>query len=105
MSREDATFYKDPANVKAGRHVASPRPPLSGHVPVRFPDEVIASVKTIAAHDGVSVSTWIRNLVNRELERRSAPTTEPTPVNSLSYIYSDDDSQFWTSADDKVKVG
>ena len=48
---------------------------MTGHVPVRFSESVIARVKTLASIDGVTVSTWIRNLVLKEVERRSPPTT------------------------------
>ncbi len=76
MANSDAEFYKDPANIKPGRRVTpSQRAPMTGHVPVRFAEPVIARVKTLATQDGVTVSTWIRNLVLKELERRSVPRT------------------------------
>ena len=36
---------------------------------------MIARVKNLAATDGVTVSTWIRNLVIKEIERRTEPRT------------------------------
>ena len=48
---------------------------MTGHVPVRFSESVIARVKLLALRDGVTVSTWIRNLVLKEVERRSPPMT------------------------------
>jgi len=78
MAKSDAEFYKNPANVKAGRRVTpTSSAPMTGHVPVRFSESMIARVKAVAAQDGVTVSTWIRNLVQKELERRSAPWTAP----------------------------
>jgi len=74
--KEDAAFYKDPANLQAGQRVTpKSRPSMKGHVPIRFPEDVIAQVKLLAERDGLTVSSWIRTLVLHELERRSAPTT------------------------------
>jgi hypothetical protein len=76
MADSEAEFYMDARKIQAGRRVTpSPRAPMTGHVPIRFSESVITRVKTLAASDGVTVSTWIRNLVLRELERRSQPTT------------------------------
>jgi len=76
MANSEADFYKNPDNVKAGQRVTpAPSAPMTGHVPVRFSESVIARVKTLAAKDGVTVSTWIRNLVLKEIERRSQPRT------------------------------
>lgn len=76
MTNDEAEFYKNSDNVRAGRRVTpAPRAPMTGHVPVRFSESVIARVKTLAAKDGVTVSTWIRNLVLKEIERRSQPRT------------------------------
>jgi DNA-binding protein H-NS len=46
------------------------------HVPIRFRAEVIQQVKEIAERDGLTVSSWIRRLVERELERQT-PTPPP----------------------------
>jgi hypothetical protein len=51
---------------------------MSKLVPVRFTPDVIAVVKSLADRDRVTVSTWIRNLVGREIERRLPPKTEPS---------------------------
>ena len=77
MSNPDpAEFYGRPENVRAGRRVSSPpRANMPGHVPVRFPQEVIDQVKAAAKEDGVTVSNWIRRLVNKELERRGTSRT------------------------------
>jgi hypothetical protein len=76
MPDDEIAFYRNPKNIKAGARV----PPttsaaMKGHVPVRFSESVIARVKTLAANDGVTVSTWTRNLVIREIERRTQPRT------------------------------
>jgi hypothetical protein len=46
------------------------RAKLTGHVPIRFPEDTIRRVRALAYHDGVTVSTWIRQVVGREIERR-----------------------------------
>jgi predicted DNA binding CopG/RHH family protein len=75
-------FYKDPANlVPAGPGHRPKRPAaMSGMVPVRFPQEMIVAVKRFATQDGVTVSTWIRRLVAKEIERRQPPATSTAPA-------------------------
>jgi hypothetical protein len=46
------------------------RPSLSAYLPVRFPPDVLEDAKVLARHDGVSISSWVRNLVTREVMRR-----------------------------------
>jgi hypothetical protein len=69
-----AERYSNPENLTPGgpaRRVRRNRTSgLSSHVPVRFSADVIAAVKRLADLDGVTVSTWIRSLVTREVERR-----------------------------------
>ena len=70
-------FYAEPANREPGpgpaRRVRRQRPvKYDTHVPVRFTRDVIDQVKTFADEDGVTVSTWIRQAVRRELRRRTA---------------------------------
>jgi hypothetical protein len=49
----------------------------SSHVPIRFLPETIAKVKVLAARERKTVSSWIRDLVEREVERRlPAPRSE-----------------------------
>ena len=43
------------------------QPTKSGMIPVRFTPDIIATVRHLATQDGVTVSTWIRRLVDREL--------------------------------------
>jgi hypothetical protein len=46
---------------------------LSGHVAVRFPADLIAAAKQLAAAEGMTVSAWIRREVEREAARREQP--------------------------------
>jgi hypothetical protein len=48
------------------------RPSLSAYLPVRFPPDILEDAKALAIHDGVSVSSWVRDLVTREVVRRRA---------------------------------
>ena len=77
MTDDEAfAYYSDPANHEPGaRAVRSGKRPMTGHVPVRFSPEAIAIIKAIAEHDGMTVSTWIRQVVTREVERRQPPTS------------------------------
>lgn len=64
-------FYGDPANqVPAGPTYRRAGRRLSATVPVRFPQAMIDAVKRLANRDGVTVSSWIRRLVAREVMRR-----------------------------------
>lgn len=68
---EAAAFYADPANREA--HPTSPRGPtgrLTSHVPVRFDPATIEFVQQVASEDGMTVSSWIRHVVEAELHRR-----------------------------------
>jgi hypothetical protein len=76
-------FYADPANqASEGEAYRRTGRRLSATVPVRFPQAVIDSVKRLADRDGVTVSSWIRRLVIREVMRRqpSAVTVASQPV-------------------------
>jgi len=79
MNESDAVaFYGDPENIRVGRQVSSPpRTQMTGHVPVRFPQEIVDRVKAAAAEDGMTVSTWIRRLVTKEIEKRGTPRSAP----------------------------
>jgi hypothetical protein len=80
---DEAEIYADPANrVPAGppRKRTTQGRMLSGHVPVRFSPSVIARIRTLAADDGLTVSGWIRAVVEREVERRM-----PVEESSLPY--------------------
>ncbi len=72
--------YSDPADrqsaegAKPRRRRDQPRL-LDRHVPIRFKAEVIEQAKAVAEAEGLTVSSWIRRLVERELgPRRPAGT-------------------------------
>ena len=70
--------YANPDNrVLAGPRRRTFQPPkLTKHTPIRFRAEVIEQVKEIAERDGLTVSSWIRRLVERELAQQ---TPAPPP--------------------------
>jgi hypothetical protein len=72
MSDEEAfEHYKNPENrTPAGGVFEVPKRVLSRHVPIRFRPQTIAKAKAIAERDGMTVSSWIRGVVEREVERR-----------------------------------
>ncbi|HEX5288294.1 MAG TPA: hypothetical protein VFX25_05455 [Streptosporangiaceae bacterium] len=73
-------YYRDPENqVPAGEGQRRQGRRLSTSVPVRFPAEMIAAVRRFATQDGITVSTWIRRLVAKEIERRQPPATITLP--------------------------
>ena len=73
--------YLDVSNlVPAGPAQRPVRPAKSSMVPVRFAPDMIAAVKRLAGYDGMTVSTWIRNLVAKEIERRQPPATSTAPT-------------------------
>lgn len=74
-------FYQDPERlVPAGSARRRQRPILSEMVPVRFRQEMIAAVKRFASQDGMTVSTWIRRVIAKEIERRQPPETATAPA-------------------------
>jgi hypothetical protein len=82
-------YYSDPENrVPAGPGRRRASKTLSTHVPIRFTQEVIAEVKQLAEKDRKSVSSWIRDAVEAEIERRRpretqsfAPVSAPPTIN------------------------
>jgi predicted DNA-binding protein len=68
--REAYEFYADPAN----RTITGPARKRQGQrltsmSSVRFAPEVIESVKGLASEEGITVGSWIRRLVQREIEQ------------------------------------
>lgn len=71
----DCAFYENPDNLVAAgpghrpvrRHAAR----LSGTVPVRFSQEAIAAVKQFSDADGMTVSSWVRKVIDQEIAARS----------------------------------
>ena len=101
-------FYKDPEHlaVAAGPGAPPPQRLKSGLIPVRFTPDMIAAIKGVAQEDGVTVSTWIRRLVGRELERRMPSATGPrveAPTIHVDYSASGPTSE--TRSDPKVLAG
>lgn len=66
-----AAFYADPDNrATTGESAAGPTRRLSEHVPIRFAPRMLAGVRRAATEDGMTVSSWIRAVVDRELRYR-----------------------------------
>jgi hypothetical protein len=64
-------YYADPDHrTPAGPGVRRKSKPLTTHVPIRFSPETISGVKKLADHDRKTVSSWIRDVVEAEIERR-----------------------------------
>jgi hypothetical protein len=77
---EAYAIHADPSNREPAAGSARrvrPRPVrYDAHVPVRFSREMVEQVRAVADADGVTVSTWIRQAVRRELQRRRAEADE-----------------------------
>jgi hypothetical protein len=72
--REAYEFYADPAHREASgpaRKRQGQQPRLSGMTSIRFAPEVIEAVKGLAFSEGVTVGSWIRRLVDREIGARA----------------------------------
>jgi len=69
---EEQAFYERPENqVPQGPGRRRKRANLTELVPVRFPPETIDEVRRLADAEDRSVSSWIRQAVQRELESRA----------------------------------
>lgn len=80
---EAADFYADPTNqgVATGPAIRPPRPKvLGGSIPVRFPPNLVETIKRMADTDGVTVSEWVRRAVDFELRRRQGAPTQREEV-------------------------
>lgn len=91
MSDEEAAeFYRVPENQKPSPAPARRRsqPNLSTHVPVRFRPDVIEKVKVLAERDNKTVSSWIRAVVEDEVERRLVDVPETTARRAAVVIHS-----------------
>jgi hypothetical protein len=73
--REAAEFYGRSGAIKAGARVPIEVRRMTGHVPVRFPSATIEQIKSLAAEDGMSVSAWIRGVVDKAIKRRVGQQT------------------------------
>jgi hypothetical protein len=76
-------------------------PKLTGHVSIRFPADMIAAAKQLAAAEGMTVSAWIRREVEREAARREEPQPAPglTPVEAVRLAVAED----WQPLLDKAR--
>ncbi len=87
--RQAHEFYSDPSNqIASGPAVRRVGNRLSATVPVRFPPGMIDAVKRLADRDGVTVSSWIRRLVAREVMRRQPPTVTTASNSIARYVAS-----------------
>jgi hypothetical protein len=87
---EAADFYADPANqrVAPGPAVRPPRPrALGGAIPIRFPPSTVEAVKVAADAEGMTVSQWVRRVVDAELERlKGSPKERVDVANELERL-------------------
>lgn len=69
---EMAAFYENPENRRTrGRgYKRAGTPPLSSHTPVRFEAGTIAAIRRFSDEDGITVSAWVRRVVDAEIQRR-----------------------------------
>ena len=73
-----AAYYEDPENRRlSGRGVrrSGQAARLTTHVPIRFSAAVIERVKELAAEEGKTVSSWIRDVIDQEVLRRERSST------------------------------
>lgn len=90
-------FYADPDNrVPAGPSRRRASKPLTTHVPIRFSPEVIAEVKQLADADRKTVSSWIRDVVEAEVERRRPRIPRSVGSDAVSVVVN------WTVSGDVV---
>jgi hypothetical protein len=91
MSDEEVhAFYGDPEHLAVdGPGQRRQRPMKTVMTPVRFAPEMIAAVKRFASEDGMTVSTWIRRVIAREIQRRQPPATasQSRPEPQLLYTH------------------
>jgi len=81
MSERDdaaAAYYENPEHRQltgTPRKRSGQVSKLSTHVPVRFSATVIERVRELATEDGKTVSSWIRDIVEKEILRREQSKT------------------------------
>jgi len=88
MSDEQAhEFYKDPEHLAiSGPGQRRERPMKTAMIPVRFTQDMIAAVKGFASQDGVTVSTWIRGVIAKEIQRRQPSVTASTAAAEAMHL-------------------
>lgn len=86
MNDEEAfNYYADPDNREPGGPGRRRKASRSAHVPVRFHPNMIAEIKRFATKDRKTVSSWIRDLVERELElRRQIQTSTASGISEVT---------------------
>jgi hypothetical protein len=69
----DCAFYENPENLRihGPAHKRAGHPGLTEHVPVRFNRDTIAAIRVLSDADGMTVSAWVRRLVDREIKSRN----------------------------------
>lgn len=94
MNDEEAhAFYSNPEHLEiAGPGQRRERAMKTVMTPIRFAPEMIAAVKRFASEDGMTVSTWIRAIIAREIQRRQPPATSAAPAPELQFHYAHDRS-------------
>lgn len=70
-----ADFYEDPQrrSIDGKEPVRRSDQGLTTHVPIRFNPRALAEIRDLAAKDGLTVSAWIRQACEDEIERRRPP--------------------------------
>ena len=63
--------YSKPENQTRGEGPALRPPRMGGAVPIRFHEATIEQIRVLADADGLTVSEWLRRLVEREISTRS----------------------------------
>jgi hypothetical protein len=72
------------AETKAGDKRMNPRDkPI---VPVRFPPSLAAAARVLADRDGMTLSAWVRRLIDQEIGRREGkcPTCKQPVTDDMS---------------------
>jgi hypothetical protein len=87
-----ARFYEDAQNLRPEGEPKRPRRALrlSSHVPIRFSAETISMIRGIAEEDGLTVSSWVRRLVEREVERRMAALNWTSAAVTVRPVFPED---------------
>ncbi|MEW6581627.1 MAG: hypothetical protein AB1416_02550 [Actinomycetota bacterium] len=69
----DEPAHREPAPGPARKLPTPPRTKLSEYVPIRLSTDVMNAIREHAHADGLTVSAWIRQLIQRELDRAEDP--------------------------------
>jgi hypothetical protein len=94
--QDDATLAEFETRGPGRKRVGHPR--LSSHTPVRFDPDTIAAIRQFSDEDGVTVSAWVRRVVNREIQRRVSLRSRTISAQVVAFSYEHQDPQSTTSA-------